>query len=110
MSSQQILEADCKDRGSEPGGAAGGGLGGVHDEGEEVDEAPLVEQGGAGVLKVNMTDDGAYEGGLESFGGELGGHPEGLCGGDDVVCFAVQEVDGCSHGAEVRAGGEADEL
>ena len=70
-------------------GAAVGGFGGVHDEGEKVDEAPLIERAGVGAVHVDVGDDGGDEHGLEGDGGELRGHPEGFGGGDDVVGLAV---------------------
>lgn len=77
---------------------------GVHDEGEKVDEFPLVPEGGIGAFDVDVGDDGADEHGLEGDGGELAGHPEGLGGGDDVVGFAVEEIDGRAEFFEASGG------
>jgi hypothetical protein len=79
----------------------------VEDEGEEVDEAPLVGGGGVFAVYVEVGDYGGDEGGFEGLAGEFGLHPLGFGGRDDVVAFAVEEVNGGGEVGEVAVGADA---
>ena len=75
-----------------------------------MNEVPLIDDGRLAAFKVDVRDDGADKHGLERGGWEFVGQPESFGRGDDVVGFAVEQIDRSREHGEDGVGGEVCQL